>query len=465
MTAPEIEGKSLPPGPSGSGNIQTLRWMFRPIELMERARRRYGPVFSMRLGPANVVMVAEAEAAKQVMTGDPAIFRAGDPNGLFRPVVGPNSILLLDGDQHMAQRRILLPGFGASHGQQFADQVRDIAQRRIGAWKVGQHLRLQDEMEAISFESIMRVVFGSQEDDRLEELRGLMPEMMDRCDSPLTLIPWFRRGLAGLSPYARLMRVVGKVDEVLYETITDRRADPMTEFRDDVLSLLLKATHEDGSPLGDREVRDELLTMIMAGYETTTSALAWALERLMRSPGPLWRLQEALAIGDETYLDAVIKETLRIRPVVPVVARRLREPAHVAGSPLPAGTILMVSIYLLHNDPEAYPKPEEFRPERFLGGVPEGAAWIPFGGGVRRCLGATFAQLEMKVVLREVLTHARLSPASDAAEEVKRKRFTFAPSRGAAATVEEKLAPEPVPGSRRFAPGAREARLPTGDGG
>ncbi len=430
--------------------MQTLRWMFRPIPLMNRCRRRYGPLFSMRMGPAAVVMIADPRLAKEVMAGDPGVFRAGDTNGLFRPVVGSHSILLLDGEEHMRHRRIMLPGFGRGHGQRFADQVREIAEARVSTWEPGQRLRLRDEMEAISFDSIMRVVFNDESADRHERLRELIPEMMDRCDSPFTLIPWFRKSLAGLSPYARLMKVVHQVDEALYDAIEERRADPLVQLRDDVLSLLLRAGHEDGTALQDREIRDELLTLIMAGYETTTSGLAWSFERLLRSPDAMARLLKDLEAGDERYLNAVVQETLRARPVVPVVARRLRASRELAGYMLPAGTILMVSIYLVHNDPDTYPEPDEFRPERFLGGTPDDAAWIPFGGGVRRCLGASFAQLEMKVVLREVLTRVRLRPTSPKPEPEARKRFTFAPGGASAAQVEE-LIPSTTPlGRRRF---------------
>jgi cytochrome P450 family 135 len=426
--------------------------MFRPIEFMELCRRRYGPIFTLRLGPNhNVTMVADPRLAKKVMAGDPAVFRAGDTNGTFRPVVGPNSILLLDGDAHMRQRKILLPGFGASHGAQFVDPVREIAQARLSGWKPGQRLRLQDEMEAISFASIMRVVFGEHSDDSHAELRRLIPEMMDRCDSFLTMMPWFRRELAGGSPYARLMRVVDEVDLLLYETITERRADPMTQLRDDTLSLLVRAEHEDGSPLTDQEIRDEVLTMVMAGYETTTSGCAWALERLLRSPDKLQRLTAEIEKGeDDAYLDAVVKETLRARPVVPVVARHLAEAIELDGYVIPAGSTVMVSIHLVHNDEQTYPEPHDFRPERFLGGTPDGAAWIPFGGGVRRCIGARFAELEIKVVLTQVLATARLRPVGRTSEGAKRKRFTLAPEGGAAAVVEELISPQTALGSGRF---------------
>jgi cytochrome P450 family 135 len=442
----------LPPGPRQPGWAQTYQWMFRPIELMERCRRRYGSIFTLRLGPSqDVIMVADPSLAKEVMTGDPAVFRAGDTNGLFRPVVGSNSILLLDGEAHLRQRRILLPGMGAKHGAQFAEQVREIAQRRIATWKPGQKIRLQDEMEAISFASIMRVVFGEDPANAHAELQTLIPEMMDRCDSPFTLLPWFRRELAGGSPYARLMSVLDKIDALIFETIAERRMDPITQFRDDTLSLLLRAQHDDGSPLSDREVRDEVLTMIMAGYETTTSAGAWTLERLLRSPGRLLRLKDEVESGGQgTYMEAVIKEALRVRPVVPVIARRLSAPVQLGGWTIAAGTTLMVSIYLVHTDEETYSDPYEFKPERFIGGVPDGAAWIPFGGGVRRCIGATFAELELKTVLTEVLGSTNLRPASPHAEGFSRKRFTLAPERGSAAVVEDLLPVPEVRGTRRF---------------
>jgi cytochrome P450 len=396
-------------------------------------------------------MVADPRLAKVVMAGDPAVFRAGDTNGLFRPVVGSNSILLLDGDAHMRQRKILLPGFGASHGAQFVDQVREITQERISNWSAGQRLRLQDEMEAISFASIMRVVFGEHSEDSHDELRHLIPDMMDRCDSPFTLMPWFRRELAGGSPYARLMKVLDEIDTILYETIAERRADPMTQLRDDTLSLLLRAEHEDGSPLTDEEIRDEVLTMVMAGYETTTSGCAWALERLLKSPEKLERLTAEIEAGeDDAYLDAVVKETLRVRPVVPVVARHLAEPIDLDGYTIPGGSTVMVSIYLVHNDAETYPEPKEFKPERFLGGTPEGATWIPFGGGVRRCIGARFAELEMKVVLTQVIATARLRAIGRSDEDAKRKRFTLAPEGGAVALVEELVSPQTALGSGRF---------------
>jgi cytochrome P450 family 135 len=442
---------ALPPGPAAPASVQTLNWWFRPIQMMERARSRYGPVFSLRLGPGSpVVMVAEPRIGKAVMTGDPEIFRAGDTNGLFRPLMGSNSLLLLDGEEHLRHRRMLLPAFGAGHGRRFADQVREIAEERVSTWEPGQRLTLHDEMEAISFESIMRVVFGADPDDAHEPLRKLVPDMMDRCDSPFALIPWFHRNLAGMSPWARLMKIVDRIDDALYESIRQRRSDPLAEFREDVLSVLVRATQEDGTPVSDRAIRDELLTLIMAGYETTTGALAWSLERLMRTPPAMERLREELRDGKDEYLSAVVKETLRSRPVVPLVARRLLESQRVEGHTFPAGTIVMTSIYLIHHDPDIFPQPYEFRPERFLDGAADETLWIPFGGGTRRCLGAAFAQAEMKVVLSEVLTRTQLEPVGRKPEDYKRKRFTFSPDHGAAARVADSQPATRPLGRRRF---------------
>jgi cytochrome P450 len=412
--------------------------MYRPIPFIERCRRRYGSIFTLRLGPnRNVVVVADPDAARVVVAGDPAIYRAGDANGILRPVVGSHSLLVLDGEEHLRHRRILLPAVGSEHGRDFAGRIAEIARQRVARWRPGERLKLQAEMEAISFEVIMRVVFGGEDRERGGRFRELIPEMMERCSSPFTLLPYFRRELGGITPYARLRRVLDELDELFFAAIADRRREG-GDGGVDALSLLVAATDEDGGPLPDREIRDELLTMIMAGYETTTSALAWAIERLLRSPAALERLLEELGKGGDTYLDAVVKESLRIRPVVPVVARKIRTDVELGDYPIPAGSVLMVSIYLLHHDPLLYEDPEEFRPERFLEGEHEGGVWIPFGGGVRRCLGANFAQLEMKVVLETVPRTVGLRAPDPEPEAVARRRFTFAPAGGARAIVEGK---------------------------
>jgi cytochrome P450 len=409
--------------------------MYRPIPFIERCRERYGDVFTIRLGPQrNAVVIAEPAAARAVISGDPSVFRAGDANGILRPVVGAHSLLTLDGSEHMAHRRILLPGFGGDHARAFAQSVAEIADRRVSTWREGEVVALQSEMEAISLEAILRVVFGASEGERVDRIRELIPDMMRRSASPFTILPYFRYELGGVTPYGRLMRVLEELDELFMAALRERRAAGGGGA--DALSLLAAATGEDGEPLSDREVRDELLTLIMAGYETTTSALAWSFERLMRSPAVLEQLLKELDDDGDEYLDAVVRESLRIRPVVPIVARKLKKEVELGDRRIPAGSVLLVSVYLLHRDPILYEDPEEFRPERFLEGEHEGGVWIPFGGGVRRCLGASFAQVEMKVVLRTVLGRVRLQAVDPADEPVARRRFTFAPGGEALALVE-----------------------------
>ncbi len=414
--------------------------MYRPTSFIESCRRRYGDIFSLRLGPRrNTVVVAEPAAARQVMRGDPSIFRAGDANGILKPVVGPASLLVLDGEEHMRHRRILLPAFGANHGPAFAKTVEAATRERLASWSAGQTVKLQEEMEAVSFEAILGLALGPGPDDRLEQFRVLVPEMMRRCSSPFTLLPYFRRELSGITPYARLQRVLDELDGLFLDAIVERQASPI-ESASDCLSLLCAATDEEGTPLSNRQIRDELLTMLMAGYETTTSALAWTFERLLRSPEVMSRLQDDLARDSEEYLDAVVKEVLRLRPVVPVLARKVREDIALNDYTIPSGSVLMVSIFLLHRDPALHSDPAQFRPERFLEG--ESEPWLPFGGGVRRCLGASFAQLEMKVVIREVLAAATLRAPDRADEPIARRRFTFAPAQDARATVERVSIPQ-----------------------
>ena len=455
----------LPPGPSAPGAVQTLEWMYRPIPFMERCRSRYGPIFTLNLGPAgHVFMIAEPEAAKKVLTADPELYRAGDTNGIFKDVVGRRSILCLDGAEHLQHRRILLPVVGR-HAQRYEGMIAEVTRGRIAEWIPDSEITLLDEMERISFDVIMRIAFGSDgRSEREQQLRTLIPEMMDRCESAFTLLPWFRRELGGVSPYARLMRFIDRIDRVLYEAIEERRADPLVEVREDALSLLVRATYEDGQPIEDEAVRDELLTLLMAGYETTTAGLTWSLERLLRAPEKLSRLTSELERGDRTYLEAVVKEALRRRPVVPIAARKALAPIELLGYELPAGSVLMVGIYLIHSDPELYPEPLEFRPERFLDHEPHAGAWIPFGGGVRRCLGAALAQYEIAVVLRTMLEEAVLSAPDDSPEPVARRRFTLSPGRRGRVMVEAVSPGVNSPaGSRRFrqaAPQTAQAPVP-----
>jgi cytochrome P450 family 135 len=294
-------------------------------------------------------------------------------------------------------------------------------------------------MQAITLEVILRAVFGVRDGERMDLFRERIPPLGE-LTSVLNWLPFFERDLGGLTPAARFRRALAAVDELIYAEIADRRAADAE--RDDVLSLLLSARHEDGSPMTDTELRDELMTLLTAGHETTATGLSWAFERLLRTPEVLQRLTASL--DDDDYVDAVVKETLRIRPVIVDVARKLTRDTEVAGWQLPAGTLVLPAIAVLHARPDLYDSPEEFRPERFINGEAESYAWIPFGGGVRRCIGASFAQVEMRTVLREVLRRVRLRAPSQRPERGVIRHVTVVPGRGCRAIVDDRLAVEPA---------------------
>jgi cytochrome P450 family 135 len=295
-------------------------------------------------------------------------------------------------------------------------------------------------MQAITLEVILRAVFGVRDGERMDLFRARIPRLGE-LSSPLDWLPFMQRDLGGITPAARFRKAVAAVDELLYAEIAERRAlDPdVSADRDDVLTLLLSARHEDGAPMSDVELRDELMTLLTAGHETTATGLSWAFERLLRTPRVMARLVDSLDDGDE-YLDAVVKETLRVRPVVVDVARLLRRDVELGEWRLPAGTLVLPAIAAVHQRPDLYPSPQEFRPERFVEGSAESFAWIPFGGGVRRCIGASFAQVEMRVVLREVLRRVRLRAPSQRRERAQVRHVTVVPARGCRVVVEERLA-------------------------
>jgi cytochrome P450 len=277
---------------------------------------------------------------------------------------------------------------------------------------------------------ILSAVFGIRGEERSRRAAKLVGDFAHRADL-VTMIPALRRDLGRWSPWTRFMRAREELDEFIYEEIASRRAEPDAAKRDDVLSLLLAARHDDGSPMSDRELRDELVTVLGAGHETTATALAWAFERLLRTPRVLAKLRESVAAGEDDYLDATIKETLRARPVIVDVARKLAAPAEVGGYELPAGTFVLPAIAGMHYREDLFPEPREFRPERFIEGKADTYAWIPFGGGTRRCVGAAFAQYEMRVIMREILTRTELVAPDPKPERVALRNITLAPGKGA----------------------------------
>jgi cytochrome P450 family 135 len=427
---------SLPPGPRYPRTIQTLGWGLRPMPFMERCRDRYGDMFTLRVAQEGTwVLVSHPDAVRQVFTGDPHVFHAGEGNAILLPVVGPHSVLLLDDEAHMAQRKLMLPSFHGARMERYGELMEEVARAEIERWPAGRPFAAWPRMQAVTLEVIMRAVFGVREGERLDLLRTRMRDLLDLTSDPRRIVFLALLGPHRIRDWGPFRRDLDPVDELVYEEIQARRNEPRVEDRDDVLSLLLQARHDDGRPMSDEELRDELMTLLVAGHETTATSLAWAIERLVRHADTLRRLRDEVESGQEEYLDAVVKETLRLRPVLPIVVRRLTEDAEVGGRLLPAGASVAPCIYLMHRREDVYPEPRRFRPERFLERPPGTYTWIPFGGGVRRCLGASFAMFEMKVVLRALVKSVRLLPAGLESERVRRRSITLTPERGAKVMV------------------------------
>lgn len=421
-----------PPGPRMPRALQTAIWSRRAQWLLEQGRARFGPVFTLNIAhEGDWAIVADPELVKQVFTGDPRVFHAGEGNQLLRPILGENSILVLDEKQHIGQRRLLLPPFHGERMQAYGERMTAIAAREIERWPSGTPYRLRPRMQAIALEIVIETVFGVRGGERLEPLRAALRDFLDLTGDPRMLGPVLAIGPERLHRFPPFRRRVGRVDALIAREIAERRAAPDLAERDDVLSLLVGARHEDGSPMSDAEIRDELLTLLVAGHETTATALSWAVERLARHPAKLERLRDEVLAGEDAYLTATIQETLRLRPVIVIVIRRLAEPVELGGYELPAGAAAVPCIHLIHRDPEIYPDPGAFLPERFLDEPPGTYTWIPFGGGVRRCLGAAFAQFEMAVVLRELVRRREVRPSHPAPERPYRRAITETPRRDA----------------------------------
>jgi cytochrome P450 family 135 len=431
---------SIPPGPALPRMVQTLLWTLRPIPFMERCRAAHGDVFTVRLplsGP--VVNVCDPQLIRTVFADRGDRLHAGEANVVLEPVLGRSSVLLLDGPDHLRQRRLMLPSFHGERMQRYGPLIAGVASRRVGTWAAGRPLALRPEMQEITLDVILRAVFGLHEGERLTRLRSALRALLRVGRNPLTLLPAAQRGLGPLSPWRRLMRALTACDDLLYAEIRRRRGVADLAERDDVLSLLLLARDEEGRPMSDVELRDELMTLLVAGHETTATSLAWLFDLVLHDPAALRRLEaEALEGTATAWLDACITESMRMRPVVPVVARRLTEPLQLGGWRLPAGSYVAPNIVLTHRRADIYPEPLRFRPERFLGRRPDIAAWLPFGGGIRRCLGAAFATFEMRTVVPEVLRRVRLRPVSRRPEAVRRQGITLVPARGTRVIVERR---------------------------
>ncbi len=425
----------LPPGPRLPAPVQTARLIARPVPFLEDCRRRYGETFTARvLRAGTMVFLSEPASLKRLFAADRQNTIAPGRNVVLAPILGQRSLLLLEGEEHLRRRKLMLPPFHGERMRAYEQVIAEATEREVATWTLGERFRLHTSMQAITLEVILRAVFGVEDDRRRTELRRNLVGILAATRSPLA-IGLTVESLRRLPSHRRLARMSADTDRLLFTEIGERRADPNLDSREDILSLLVGARFEDGSQMDDRELRDQLMTLLMAGHETTATALAWAFDLLFRSPDKLRRLGKEVDDGGHSYLDAVIEETLRLRPVVPFVGRQLRVETELGGYHLPAGTVVMPAIYLTHTRSDLYPNPYAFVPERFLDGGPETYSWIPFGGGTRRCIGGAFAQFEMRIVLATILRRAHMRPGSEVPERMVRRNVTLSPREGTPAVL------------------------------
>jgi cytochrome P450 family 135 len=430
-----------PPGSRAPAIAQAAGYARDPLGFLAGQQRRFGDIFSVRFPFfGRLVYVARPDLVKALFTGPADTFHAGEANAtVLEPAVGPNSVLTLDDEPHMRQRKLLLPPFHGERIQRYGDLIVEMTRREMESWPVGEPFALRPHTQRITRAVIMRAVCGVHDEARLQRFEQLIDDFARRVGI-VTSFPMLRRDLGRLSPWNRFVRSREALDEFIYEEIRLRRAEPGHEERDDVLSLLLGARDENGVAMSDPELRDELVTVLGAGHETTATGLAWAVERLVHSPAAMAKLRASVAAGEDDYLAATVKETLRARPVIVDVARKLKAPATIGGYEIPSGQFVLAAIAALHYREDLFPDPDEFRPERFLDGKADNYAWIPFGGGVRRCIGASFAEYEMRLILREFVARAELRAADEKPEPVRVRNITLAPAKGTRVVLERALA-------------------------
>jgi cytochrome P450 len=429
----------LPPEPPQGPLAQTLAWSFRPLAFMARNRERIGDAFSVHFVGFErpMVMISDPAAVKALYTER----RNGLPPGrsfALEPILGPRSVLLLQGEEHIARRRLMLPAFHGERMRSYEAVVEEIVSAEIDSWPLGREFPIHARMQAVTLEVILRAVFGVADGPRLDRLRVLLRDVLVVTGSTRMQLTGLFARRAGRDPLAQVRARLGQVDEALLAEIAEHRLRPDLEERDDILSMLMTAHFEDNSQMDDKELRDQLMTLLLAGHETTATALAWTFDLLLRHPAELGRLRDSLAAGEEGYLKATIAESLRLRPVIPLAGRRLTEDLVTDDLDLPAGTDVSAAIWLTHTNADLYPEPFAFRPERFLDQAPDTYAWIPYGGGIRRCLGAAFAEFEMRIVLREVLGRCELRKADPRPEKTGRRNITFSPRAGTPVVVESR---------------------------
>jgi len=439
----------LPPGPPLPKAVQGVLAFGAQPRAVSWLRRRYGDVFSLDL-PAlgRCVVVGDPELAREVFRADPKVLHAGSHSPL-RAVLGPNSLLTIDEERHLSQRKLLLPPFHGERMKSYEAIIEQEALDEFASWPADRPFRTLEPFMRITLNAIIRCVFGAQEDDA-EALRRLLPETVAR-GSRLALLPSLQRDLGPRSPWGRFVRLRREFDAVVDRLLARAREDSALEERSDVLALLVQARHEDDSPMRRDEIADQLITLLAAGHETTAATLAWAVERIRRHPAVLARLEREAAEGGGELREATIREVQRARPTITSTGRSTRQPYELGDWLLPPGVVIVLSAQLLHSDPRNYEHPERFDPDRFVGRTPDTYRWIPFGGGIRRCIGAAFAHMEMDIVLRALLDRFELAPTSERAEGWRFRGVAFAPPRGGMAV----LRPRPVPPSAARTAAAR----------
>jgi len=428
---------TFPPGPGWPTLVQTAIWQTRFAEFNGWLSRRYGNVFTVKLPfSGRVVSVAEPSVIRDLFADRGDRTHAGEANRILEPVMGRNSVLLLDGPEHTRQRKLVHPPLHGERMAAYGDIIRDLTQREVASWPTGKPFSLLRHMQSLTLQVILRVVFGLDEGDKLERIKLLIHRVLAQGNNPLALVPGMRRDLGPFKTWTDFVNRRAELDEALFAEMRERRSAGDLEKRDDILSMLMVARDEDGELMTDVELRDELMTLLLAGHETTASSLSWFFDLVLHHPGELRKIRDDLS-GDRQYLDAAITESMRIRPVVPLVARVLKEPMDIGGYELPRGTTVAPNIYLTHRRADIYPEPEQFRPQRFfdVGTRADTFSWLPFGGGIRRCVGAAFAWFEMQTVIPEVLGRVQMQPVSERPEAIKRRAVTLVPAGGAAMRV------------------------------
>jgi cytochrome P450 family 135 len=434
LTLSRGSGITLPPGPPVPSPLQAAAWALRPLQLMERCERRYGEIFTLRVRRNRPwVFLTNPEHIKKVFTAAPEAVSPGasEANPLLGPLLGPSSVMLLDEPAHMQDRRRLLPSFHGDRMRSYGDMMSRVARAEIQHWPLGEPFALWPRMQAISLEVVMRGVFGDVSSPRFEELRRRLVEMTAWVNHPRRLALLAALGQRSLTRNKHFYEVMRPVEEIVLDEVHERRqAGGSSEEQEGILSMLERAYSEDGGSMSEEKLRDELVTLLSDG--PTATSLAWVFERLLQHPNKLARLRAEVQNGEgEEYLDAVVKETLRLCPTVPVVMRGLVEPMSIGGYTIPAGGVVAPCVYLTHLRSDIYSNPHEFMPERFLEDPVGTYTWIPFGGGPRRCVAASFAPLEMRRVIQAVLTEVDLRPATAGSAAPTRSSVSFAPQGGA----------------------------------